>query len=80
MVVYAPQRSSKTARATQVALTPRTRQVKVEGHGAMLKRRRDDSVVTCMDALSSSKRSFSLQLLVSDAGDAAWNYCGKTKI
>jgi hypothetical protein len=54
--------------------------VKVEGHGAMLKRRRDDSVVTCMDALSSSKRSFSLQLLVSDAGDAAWNYCGKTKI
>ena len=54
MVVYVRQPSSKTARATRVALTPRTRQVKVEGHGAMSKRRHDDIVVTCMNNKISS--------------------------
>ena len=80
MVVYVRQPLSKTARATRVALTPRTRQVKVEGHGAMLKRRRDDIVVTCMRKHFRRQFIVSLQLLVSDAGDAAWNYCGKIKI
>lgn len=76
MAVCVLQRLSKIAKATQVARTPQTRQAKVEGLGVTSKPRRDACVAVYAQACE-VETSFAMQLLVSDAGDAAWNYCGK---